>query len=341
MLIIYIEKESPGWFPINYMVNLLGKLLEAKVLAVESRKLNFLEKLETLLSKRKRGDIEGPCLLICPTVHDLWQISQVQNYHNFSSFNVWIIDSFWTEHIPLKLMKKQIFNHIYITTKEDIPLWTKKTNTEVSFLPWGSDVFNMGGNNEQRKFDLLRVGRQPKEWNNDTLTKQLCNEHNLTFMGRPSFDDNPENNTLNLTNIYKQSKFLLAFSNLVDGSTYTHPTKEYITARWVDALACGAIVAGVSPKSLTAQSLLWKGATLEFDTVERQKGFRVLLEALQEWHPRQSYKNYLYSLKNLDWRWRFAVLARDFNQKSKTLDREIRLLKEKIRIHEASYDPKK
>ena len=42
-----------------------------------------------------------------------------------------------------------------------------------------------------------------------------------------------------------RAKYTLAFSNLVDASDYTHRSRAYITGRWTDALAHGAIVAGV------------------------------------------------------------------------------------------------
>jgi hypothetical protein len=46
-----------------------------------------------------------------------------------------------------------------------------------------------------------------------------------------------------------RAKFVLAFSNRVHQAGYTHPEREYLTARWVDSLAHGAVIAGIAPQS--------------------------------------------------------------------------------------------
>ena len=52
-----------------------------------------------------------------------------------------------------------------------------------------------------------------------------------------------------------QAKFALAFSNAVSGADYTHPTREYVTARWTDPVnrkkmsAVGASGAGAPDRA--------------------------------------------------------------------------------------------
>jgi hypothetical protein len=133
-----------------------------------------------------------------------------------------------------------------------------------------------------------------------------------------------------MMNVYAHSKYVLAFSNLANPEPYTHPTRQYLTGRWVDGLAGGAILAGISPQGKSIEALLWKGATLEFGTTRRAVGLKVLAEALRGWDPSYALRNYEMALLNLDWRWRFKVLADAYNLKPISLLNEMNLLQTKI-----------
>jgi len=137
----------------------------------------------------------------------------------------------------------------------------------------------------------------------------LCQSRNLSFQGRPPILSNATDNQRSLMEILSRTKFTLAFSNRVSPSVQTHPEREYITARWTDALAAGATIAGVPPRSAPVQSLLWPEAQLDLGTVNRTEGLDVLAPAVREWTPGRARLNYKRSLERLDWRWRFKTLA--------------------------------
>jgi hypothetical protein len=119
----------------------------------------------------------------------------------------------------------------------------------------------------------------------------------------------------------------LAFSNAVSPAPYTHPTREYLTGRWTDALACGAVVAGIAPACAATAELLWPGATLELDTVDRAQGIRRIAAAVSGWAPQTASDNHRKALERLDWRWRFQELAASLSIESERLDAEIHALR--------------
>jgi hypothetical protein len=138
-----------------------------------------------------------------------------------------------------------------------------------------------------------------------------------------------------LMRIYGESKFLVAFSNTADGSSYTHPTSAYLTPRWLDGLAAGAIIAGIAPKSQTVDRLLWPGATLDLRETSREVGLMNLAAAVASWRPEQAAANYAMAMKQLDWRWRFAQIAKALGESPSRLDAEVGQLKREI----AKYQP--
>jgi hypothetical protein len=133
-----------------------------------------------------------------------------------------------------------------------------------------------------------------------------------------------------MMNAYGASKFILAFSNAVNRDPNNHPTREYLTGRWVDALGCGSIVAGVAPRGPNTDGLLWAGATLELGSVRRSEGLQVVASALRQWTLDMAATNYRMALRRLDWRWRFKALADAFGIRSAPLALELQLLEERI-----------
>lgn len=326
MIIIYCEKDI-GWSPISYMVRLASKLLQAELIILEYKEPSIIDKLSTLFLKRKISNGGEKLLLICSSPTDLSLIFQLKNFRNrFDYIAAWVIDSFWVDRIPKFAKVSGIFDHIFITSAEDVDEWEKVTKTPTSWLPWGADVLELGGGGEERKWDLIRVGRQPIEWDDDNVTYKRCVDNNITFSGRLDFISNPLNNQLSLMAYYQQAKFVLAFSNIENPTGYTHPIRAYLTARWVDTLACGGVVAGISPNEPSIKKLLWDGATLEFDTVNINEGMNVVQQALERWTPKQAEYNYKQSLRRLDWRWRFVEIANAFSISPDLLSVDIKLL---------------
>jgi len=177
----------------------------------------------------------------------------------------------------------------------------------------------------------MRVGRQPSEWEDDLDAALAAESLGIRYRGRPDSSGlNALQNQKLMMNAYGASKFTLAFSNAVNRDPNNHPTREYLTGRWVDALGSGSIVAGVAPRGPNTDQLLWAGATLELGSVRRSEGLQVVAAALRQWTPAIAATNYQMALRGLDWRWRLKALAEVCGIRSAALTRELQLLEERI-----------
>jgi hypothetical protein len=123
-----------------------------------------------------------------------------------------------------------------------------------------------------------------------------------------------------------RARFILAFSNAVDRQPYTHPTREYVTGRWMDALAAGAVVCGIPPECDVARQSFWPGALLRLGSTDRDAGLHAIRDAVQVWTPEIAVRNYHKALQHLDWRWRLRDLAPFFALDAPLLHRELSLL---------------
>jgi hypothetical protein len=272
--------------------------------------------------------------VVCAGPADLLKILNLQNWRNrFGFLAAWIIDSFWFDHIPTIARLSNPFDHLFVTSIEDLDKWRKSTGVPTTWLPWGADAFRLGHGASHREWDITRVGRQPPEWDDDLVASKAARALGIKYRGRPIMEGvTPLQNQESLMNIYGTSKYILAFSNSVNPENYTHPTRQYLTGRWVDALACGATVAGIAPKGPSIDDLLWSGATLDFGSIRRNEGLLVLAAALEKWTPAMAVRNNTMALKHLDWRWRFKVIADVFGATPIRLAEELKLLEERISI---------
>jgi hypothetical protein len=249
---------------------------------------------------------------------------------SFSRVVAWVFDSFWTNWIPPWATATRIFDHVFVTEREDLHTWRRKIHAPVDWLPWGSDVLNLGSSNPARDIDLLRFGRQPKEWDDDLANERVCQSSGINFHGRPQSLSDATDNERGLMGMLSQAKFALAFSNRVSPNPQTHPTREYITGRWTDALAAGATVVGVPPRSDSVQSILWPGALADVGTVNQTEGLKVIDSMVRAWNPDCARHNYIRSLETLDWRLRFKTLAEALDVHSLRLDTELARLTKAI-----------
>jgi hypothetical protein len=185
----------------------------------------------------------------------------------------------------------------------------------------------LGSGAPDREWDITRLGRQPPEWDDDISNALAARSLGISYRGRVPGDGLTalQNQEL-VMRLYGNSKYLLAFSNAANPALYTHPTRQYLTGRWVDALACGAVVAGIAPRSPDVDELLWQGATLELGSVRRQEGLEIIASALKLWTPKSAMRNNVMALKKLDWRWRLKTLADIFAAETTTLRTELELL---------------
>jgi hypothetical protein len=319
--VVYYDPGSPGYHCVHYMARLAAELLNAELVVLHPESITLIDKVKAILP---RGDQGADCLLICPSPADLGRILQITNWRKkYRVLIAWVFDSFWTENIPRYARWTQIFDHIFVTEQEDLDTWRRMVRAPVEWLPWGSDVLRLGSDNPYRHVDLLRFGRQPLQWDDDSANESECNARGLIFQGRPPTLKDATENQGSLMSSLRSTKFALAFSNVVSPNPQTHPTREYLTGRWTDALAAGAIVAGIPPRSGSVSSLLWPEALLDLGTVNQSAGLEVVTSALREWTPARVRCNYMQSLARLDWRWRFKRIAETLSIRSNQLDKEL------------------
>ena len=333
MVIVYFKMSGIGYSSITHMVQLAAELFEAELLGFDSaRRPQVLQKLEAFLPRRRGNET---CLIVCPNPGELQFLLQVEGWRRrFRRIVAWVIDAHMTEHIPWISRLTRVFDQIFVTREEDVPGWSRAAKAPIRWLPWGTDAFRLGSGAPNRVWDLIRVGRQPPEWEDDRSTERACHPRGLSFHGRPEAAADDIENTRHVMRVLGQCKFTLAFSNTVDSSWYTHATRPYITGRWVDAIASGVVVAGIVPKMTAADRLLWPGATLDLGSIRRDEGLAVIESAVREWRSEIPAEQRRLALERLDWRWRFLTIADDLGESPKALHEEIGLLRQMASHHE-------
>lgn len=330
MLIVDATPQGAGWSPISHMVRMASNLFSSRVDVVEAARQPPLRIRAASLLRRRvvNGAEEETCLVVCASPADLLHLIEVPGWRRrFRFAAAWVIDSFWIDWIPRTVRMSMPFDHVFISSGEDIEAWHRKCGVRPSWLPWGTDALDLGSDTPLREWDLTRVGRQPAGWDDDDLSSSTAETHGIRFRGRPrQLVTDPIGNQSLLMQAYAETKFTLAFSNLANPTNYTHPTREYITGRWVDALAAGATVAGCPPRGSCIDSLLWPGATLDLGTTDRATGLNVLGEALSRWTPDAAQLNYTQALARLDWRHRFRTIADMLGEMPEALANDLRRL---------------
>ena len=222
---------------------------------------------------------------------DLW-------WPGHESTAAWIVDSFWTDRIAGIARHRPHFDRLFVTDPDLVDEWSALTGRPVDALPWGSDTLAVAADDGPRPVDLLRLGRQPEAWDDDARTAREAQDHGLVFRGRPPSSPDPLQNQEAVRAALAQARLVLAFSNLVSPAPYTHPTRDYLTGRWTDALAAGCRVAGVAPRS--AATLLWPEATLEVSPDSRADAWPVLAEAAAAWTPERAAEQRRRARRELD-----------------------------------------
>lgn len=326
LVILYCKPGRQGWAPIDHMVELAGELLGAKVVSVDNHTLSPSKLLYPLMARQRCNDCPD-LLLVAPSPQHLLLLSEQPNWRRgYNNVSAWIIDSFWTNRLP-KFGLRGKFDHFYATSGNDVEEIENLTGIETSYLGFGTDALRFGGMGTEpghKDIDVLRIGRQPMAWEEDDTTSSDCNSLGLTFQGRPPYVGTPRDVVMSNADFMRRSKYVLAHSNLVDGSQYTHKEKEYFTPRWTDALAAGAIVAGRAPNTdWFGKHELWPEALLDVPANDRMLGLSALKEAAGSWTPELAKTNRRMALKKIDWRWRFKTIARDLNLSAPKLESEL------------------
>lgn len=318
---------ATGWDTVTLLAELTAELLEAELIRIpvgfsSGRRSRAL----SLLPRRQGHDI---VLVIASSPGFLYDVLDRRHLLSGDALVAgWVIDSFWTDRIPRVAGNR--YDHLFITDGELVDEWHSVTGVRTHFLPFGSDVLRRGSASEVRPVDVLRVGRQPTVWENDDELIQDALQRGMVARGRTPHVRNSNQNQQALMTAMSGARFTLSFTNRLSPAGYTHPTREYLTGRWTDALASGATVAGSPPRCRAADDLLWPEATLELPHDDRAVGLDILSEATAAWSPDRARHNHAMALRRLDWRHRIMVLAEVLGITTPTLDREIDLLRAAI-----------
>lgn len=317
MLRVHFRQRSfdwVGWCPIYHMSRLAADLLDATLIVHESERRNSLRRYRHALIPPPRGGSDTDLFISRKPGELNMLIDDPCFTERRRARAIWFIDSFETHTLrPWRLLDR--FDLVAFTREEDAGEYTRLLGDRAVHLPWGSDVLGHGSAREDRTIDLLRVGRQPAELEDDDANGQAVATGGLTYHGRPpkpeSTGDYMADGQAAYADImqwYGEARFILAYCNLHAPSYYTHADRSYLTGRWTDALAAGASVVGIPPLS-DVDLVNWPGALVR--TTDTSVG--ALMEALTEargvWTPAQVHRNHSEALRRLDWRHRFAVLA--------------------------------
>lgn len=323
---VYVRPVFPAWNVITVAARLAARLLEADYTEVDADTLVAEERRPLALLPRRRGN--GTCIVVAP---EPWAIKAVLHTahwtRGYERTAAWVVDSWWDDRIP-HVARTTHVDTIFVSERENLDVWERTTGSDVHWLPQGTDALGLGSASHHRPTDLLRVGRQPAEWDDDDTTAAAARSRGLSFAGRPPLsDDEPEEAMARLLSTYATTKLLLAFSNAYGTETYTHPSAEYLTGRWTDGLAAGATIAGIPPRCASAEVLLWPEATLDLGTTRLHEGLALIAAAARDWSPAVAEMNHRRALERLDWRWRIEALATTLGLRTPTLDAEMERLR--------------
>ena len=327
--IVYIRPDGGGWGPITAMAGLTARLLQAD-LHVVARRAGRLRRAATMLP-RLRGS--QALLVIAPVPEALDLITLAPGLrHRYGTVIGWVIDCWWTSRIPVSVRRGRLYDRLLVTEKEDVGPWRRATGLPVDWVPLGADVLGAvhrrgGAGSYERAVDVQRMGRQPEAWDDDDAVAALCRRRGLVHGARPPFGETPEESYANVLDADAAAKALLAFTNLASPAGYTHPTREYVTSRWLDALALGTLVVGQRPREEGSDELLWEGATLELSPTDVASGLDALSRELADWTPARAEDLQREALRRIDWRPRVSEVASLLGVASPVLDAELEELK--------------
>ena len=304
--VVYTDPGGRGWATVELMARLLADCLDAELVMLSTRpRVDRVRRATGTLPRRRSS---GTCIVIAPQPAHLGSLlTPGYLLRGYDRVVGWVIDSFLDDRIPR--MASQHFDQLFITDAELVETWRGITNTPTHWLPFGSDVLSQPPAPLERGIDLLRVGRQPVDWQQDDLTAKLSADLGLAFSPGPPILQDSTANQASLMHAMRSAKFTLSFSNLVSPANYTHPTMDYVTGRWTDALASGAAVAGIPPSCIAGRELLWDEGLLRVPAKDRMRGLQIVAEAVADWDPSHAHAIHLRALKTLDWRVRFNELV--------------------------------
>lgn len=325
--LLHVRPGGQGWGPVDALVQLTARLLGARLIAVDERARPSAVQRGAALIPRLPSVSRRRLLIIAPNPAHLAQAARLRTWlPGYAVTAAWVIDSFWTERIARFARTGRHLDHLFITDPGLRDEWAARTDAPVTVLPWGADTLAFPLQDGPRPTDLLRVGRQPPAWQDDERTAALASARGLRFEGRPPLHpEDPAGSYRHLRAALLRTRSVLAFSNLVSPASYTHPTRDYLTGRWTDALAAGAVVVGAAPAG--AADALWASATAEISPTDPRSGLEQVARLSEQWTPQTARAHQLMARRHLDWRHRLRRLCEVMEiPEPPLLARELRLL---------------
>lgn len=317
-----VVSEGRGWGPIHHLVGLTAELLEAPLHRIpDPGGLSRATRLKGMAPRiRRRGT---SLVVIVSRPSQLGLLPELTGaFTGYDSVVGWVIDSFWTDEIP-RITKSALspYDQLFITDLDLVEHWQSVVRAPVTGLPWGADV--LGARQAPRIVDLQRMGRQPEAWDDDTANAGQAEQRGLRYAGRPAFGGSPAEEYDSVRQSLAQTRAVLAFSNRVAPGSYTHPTRDYLTGRWTDALAHGCVVAGQTPQSRAAVDLIPAEAVIDLPTDDVAQGMELIAARLQEAPDDLADQIRRTAARTLDWRHRIQVVAERLGVHTETLSRAL------------------
>lgn len=309
MIVFYPQPSHYGWGSVTVMAHMLADSLEARLVTVDgdAGPGPWAQRMRRVPTPRLREDV----FIVAPQPGHL-SVVLSPRFRRLAPRRVfaWVIDSFNDHEVPDAARALGFFDGIFVGDAEAVPTWEKITRTPVHWLPFGTPAMEIVGDPTavERTVDLQRLGRQPLGWEDDQLSA-AASDAGLTYSGSvPSAPDHHVNQQ-GLHRALRAARCVLAFSNVAAPADYTHPTYQYVTARWLDSLAAGALVAGTSPRCAAADRGLWPDGLVELPVTTPDDAMAAVRSALDAWTPEVARHNQVESLRRNDWRLRFAEIA--------------------------------
>ncbi|TWE11993.1 hypothetical protein [Rudaeicoccus suwonensis] len=329
--------SSGGWGPVTALAELAGRMWDTTpVYFHPTAPAGPLRKAVAMLPRRRRSDRQ--LLLIAAQPGDLLTVARADVLAGrFEQIGAWIIDSFWDERIPLFARTRHLVDRIWITDVELMDRYASATTAECGWLPWGTDALAaLPRPATRRDIDVLRLGRQPQAWDDDSTTGEALATNGIRFQGRfPQLDDGLANQQA-VRDHLGRSRVVLASGNLASPTQYGHPTRDYLSARFTDAVAAGTLIAGARP-ACSASDLIPDEAWIDIDVTSRARGLSAIMDAVRGHTDRTVAVLRSAALERLDWRYRLEQIRRDLDVASPTLDRELSDLRGAALHHRSLY----
>lgn len=335
--VMLLRQKGQGWGPISSLAAMTARLAGTHLQTVEvgppvPKPRLLLHATAAAARAAVRRSKDADLFVIAPVPGALNDVLLDRSLHaRYRNVMAWVIDSFWTERIPAALKIPGLYSHIFITDPDDLREWQAAARGHVEVLPWGTDALSAHHRLREPDTDVVRVGRQPQAWDDDEVLASAAHGAGLSFNGRPPMGTSEQDALQSVMDAYAQSRVVLASGNASSPANYTHPTKEYVTARWTDAFAHGCLVAGTPPQCGSAADLLLEEGLIRTPADDVDAGMRMIRARLEAEGdtPRTLRK---FALENLDWRYRLRRIFALSGVDSALLDSEISQLAEAAAI---------